>query len=347
MRPYRRFAVIFQGRGRVFAGIVAPVALLTPLPLADAARLSREFGLDVTAIEPLEAGSVNSNFALTTADGGRYFARLYEEQDRAGALAELRLVAALGDAGVPVVRCLPRADGAGVGDFGGKAFAVFPWLEGEIACQKRVTPALCRALGAALARVHLTTDQVERPSEGRFRIVDLRARLERAEQSGRRELVADVAFIRERLAHYELARAQVAAPCGVIHSDLFRDNVLWTAGGELLALLDFESACYGAFAYDIMVTIAAWCYGQSFERPRAEALLAGYRAVRPLAADEVRALKVEGAIGCLRFATTRITDFSLRAEPGQPPARDYRRFLDRLRAIEAGVLDDVLVHALG
>src|SRR5262245_60748703 len=70
-------------------GIVRRVALLTSLPLADATRLGREFGLEVQAIEPLSAGSVNSNFALTTQGGRRYFARLYEEQGREGALAEL------------------------------------------------------------------------------------------------------------------------------------------------------------------------------------------------------------------------------------------------------------------
>jgi Ser/Thr protein kinase RdoA (MazF antagonist) len=80
------------------------VALLTPLPLADATRLAREFGLEINAIEPLSAGSVNSNFALTAQDGRRYFARLYEEQGRDGALSELTLVAALSRAGVPVVQ---------------------------------------------------------------------------------------------------------------------------------------------------------------------------------------------------------------------------------------------------
>jgi homoserine kinase type II len=323
------------------------VARLTSLPLADARRLAAEFGLDVTAIEPLSAGSVNSNFALTDAKGRRYFARLYEEQGRQGALAELRLVGELARAGVPVVQCLPRSDGAGVGDFAGKPFAVFPWLEGEILCQARVTAAACEKVGAALARVHLTTPELARPGEGRFRIADLRERLARVEREGHREYATDVARIRERLAHYESERGRLQAPRGVIHSDLFRDNVLWTLQGELLALLDFESACEGAFAYDLMVTICAWCYGARFEPALVEALLRGYHALRPILPAEVPALAVEGAIGCLRFATTRITDFSLRALPGESPLRDYRRFLARLEAIEGGALNGCFERALG
>lgn len=315
--------------------------------MADAIRLGREFALDVASIEPLSAGSVNSNFALTTTDGARYFARLYEEQGRAGALAELKLVGELARADVPVVQCLARVDGAGVGDFQGKAFAVFPWLDGEILCQGRVTAQACQKLGGALALVHLTTPHVDRPGEGRFRIADLRQRLSRVEAEGHRQYFEDVAQIREKLAYYEQARLGLDAPRGVIHSDLFRDNVLWTKQGELAALLDFESACDGAFAYDVMVTICAWCYGASFDHALVEAFLRGYHAVRPIRGAEVAALEVEGAVGCLRFATTRITDFSLRAKPGEPPVRDYRRFLARLAAIESGELKGCFQRALG
>jgi len=314
--------------------------------LADAARLGREFGLEITSIEPLSAGSVNSNFALTDAAGQRYFARLYEEQGRDGALAELSLVSALARANVPVVESLPRIDGAGVGELAGKPFVVFPWVDGEILCQGRVTVAACEKLGAALARMHLTTPSLARPVEGRFRITDLRKRLARVEREGHEQYLDDVERIRESLNHYEVERISQSAPRGVIHSDLFRDNVLWSKNGELAALLDFESACEGAFAYDLMVTICAWCYSDRFETALVEGFLRGHHAVRPIIGPEVAALKIEGAVGCLRFATTRITDFSLRAPPGKPPLRDYRRFLARLAAIEAGDLDGCFTRAL-
>jgi homoserine kinase type II len=127
----------------------------------------------------------------------------------------------------------------------------------------------------------------------------------------------------------------------VIHGDLFRDNVLWQ-GGEIAALIDFESAAHGPFCFDVTVTVCAWCYGSGFSSRLVRALLGGYMAVRPLGAEEREGLVVEGAIACLRFATTRITDFSMRAEAGQPPVRDYRRFLSRLDELEAGALDKAL-----
>jgi homoserine kinase type II len=313
------------------------MALLTELSLASAIPLARAFGLQLRSIEALTQGSVNSNFRLTDAAGKVYFARLYEEQDHAGAVREHALVAALDAAGVPVVRALTNQDGGSLSDFQGKAFAVFPWLDGEILCQGRVTAAACRELGVALARVHLCSSRAPALPEGRFRIPDLRERLKRVEAAGRASLLPAVSRIRERLDYYQSARAQNLEQ-GICHGDLFRDNVLWQ-GPRLSALLDFESACSNNFAYDLMVTALAWCYGSEFELPLVQALFDGYRSARPVPAVEVRAMRSEGAIGCLRFASTRLTDFSLRVPDGATPARDYQRFLARMSDIEGGALD--------
>jgi homoserine kinase type II len=313
------------------------MALLTELSLASAAPLAKLFNLDLRQIEPLTAGSVNSNFRLEDSAGNVYFARLYEEQDHAGAVREHAVVAALDDAGVPVVRALRTKDGGSLADFEGKAFAVFPWVDGEILCQRRVAPAACFALGAALAGVHLCSARVPALPAGRFRIPDLRGRLERVEAAGRTSLLPAVRTIRERLDHYEATRATNLEE-GICHGDLFRDNVLWQ-GPKLRALIDFESVCRNNFAYDLMVTTLAWSYGSDFELGLVQALFDGYRSVRPLPAAEVAALRSEGAIACLRFASTRLTDFSLRVPEGTAPVRDYGRFLARMTAIEGGALD--------
>ena len=321
------------------------MAFLTELSLALAHPLAEQFNLDLRAIEALDAGSVNSNFRLTDRAGQVYFARLYEEQDHAGAAREHALVAALDDAGVPVVRGLSTREGGSLADFRGKAFAIFPWVEGEILCQGLVTTAACRELGAALARVHLCSARAPALEPGRFQIPDLRRRLEQVMASGRASLLPAVSTITERLDHYEATRS-TDLPKGICHGDLFRDNVLWQ-GKKLRALIDFESVCLNPFVYDLMVTVLAWCYGAEFERPLVQALFDGYRSVRPLSAAEVAALRREGAIACLRFASTRLTDFSLRVPDGATPGRDFRRFLARMSALENGALDSCIASLGG
>jgi homoserine kinase type II len=302
--------------------------------------------LDVVAVESLDAGSVNSNFAVQTKSRERFFVRVYEEQDFDGARTELARLQQLCENGVPTPAPRPRRDGGFVGSHAGKPVGVHPWVDGEIYCFERVSPAAAREVGRALARVHLCSPLLGRIAPGRFGLDGLRERLERVDRTDAR-FAADTRRIRERIA-FHAAQSPSSLPSGLIHGDLFRDNVLWRPraenepGPELLALLDFESASAGAFIYDLMVCVHAWCYGQSFDLGLVRAMFDGYRAERPLDPAELRAVVAQGALAALRFATTRLTDFSLRAPPGAPPKRDYRRFLARLDALESGALAPII-----
>ena len=315
------------------------MARLTEFPLEDVRTLGRRFGLDVVAVKPLDAGSVNSNFSVTTADGQTWFARIYEEQDQSGAEAKLQLLSELASAGLPVAKAHPTAEGAWLSDFTGKPVAFYEWVGGDILCQGRVTVDACRKLGAALARIHALSPQLTPLPGGRFQLEDLRRRLswiqiEEGDIYGR-----DVQRIRGSLDAFAALRRD-DLPSGVVHGDLFRDNVLWQ-DGEIAALLDFESASMGPFAYDIMVCVMAWCFGDDFDVDFVTAFFEGYTRVRPIERFEADALPVEGAMVALRFATTRITDFAMRTPVGQVPERDYRRFYRRLDSLERGTLEPV------
>ena len=205
--------------------------------------------------------------------------------------------------------------------------AVFPWKPGEILCQARVTPRIARIVGEKLAEVHRATAKFDESRPGRFRIEDLRVRLERIAGASDPALRAMAPLIAERLDRAERAR-DPDLPRGIIHGDLFRDNVLWE-NGELSALLDFESACDGSWVYDLMVTVLAWCYGSDLDEQLVRAMFAGYRGVRALSSAELAALSTEGRIAALRFTVTRITDFAMRQGVGDRVVKDYRRFWAR------------------
>lgn len=313
------------------------MALLTPLPKPAAQKLVEHYGLVLSEIEALRAGSVNSNFRLVDSTGRQFFLRIYEEQDEAGAAREVDLLGRLGARGVPTARPVPGPDGQWLREYAGKPVALFDWVDGTIVCQKQVTPERAARIGSALAEVHGT--ECGLLAAGRFRIEDLEKRLDFIEESARAELAAAARDIRSRLRRYAAER-NPGLPQGLIHGDLFRDNVLWREG-EVCALLDFESASRGPFAYDLAVTLMAWCYGDEFEQALVSAMVEGYEQIRPLSPEERSGFTAEARIAALRFATTRITDFSMRAPEGSTPARDYRRFLARFDAIERGALERV------
>lgn len=276
----------------------------------------------------IEAGTVNTSYVLEMSTG-RYFLRLYEEQPKVGAEAEARLLLHLAASGVPTPAPIAARDGTMVQVVCGKPAAIFPWVTGDMLCLKAVTPAAAHDVGAALARMHLAG-----PAEpvatslgaGRFGADELVARCDRilkltdAESRSQAEPLRDAVILLDRKRRNDLPR-------GLVHGDLFRDNVLWHEG-KIAALLDFESAHRGAFAYDLAVLILSWSFRDTFDMDVARALVVGYREVRELAENEREALYNEAIFGALRFTITRITDDAIRV------GKKWQRFVARREALE-------------
>lgn len=317
------------------------MALLTELTFQEAAGLLAAYGLKLERLTPLSAGSVNSNFFLETEGGRRLFGRLYEEQGPGGAEFEVRLNQALAASGVPVAAPLLTTAGAPFAIYQQvpaleKPFSLYEYVKGEIVCHKLVTPALAHSVGQALASVHRAALGDLALPEGRFTLEALGARLQRVRASGRSSLSSDVELLDGLIQQISRER-DPSLPTGLIHGDLFRDNVL-VEGDRVKALLDFESACRGPFVYDLIVTILAFCFGDDLRLDLTKAMVLGYHGTRALESRELRALETEARLACVRFAITRLTDFSLRVPEGEAPVRDYRRFLERMRAVDAGHL---------
>lgn len=327
------------------------MAVLTPVSLEDARRIGREYGLSIATIRGILAGSVNTNYECLLDDGRRAFLRVYEEQDAEGASREARLLSHLKTQGVPTVGPLLRAhagdrDTPTLSSYSNKAAAIFPWVEGEILCQKRVTPEVMEHVGRALAQIHVAAETFAGIGPSRFDVRHLMGRIEKLRTSGYGrtaegaaisggEIGRDVERLAAKLAEYETreqARGE-AAPHTVIHGDIFRDNVLWHREG-IAAVLDFESASWGPVTFDLCVTMLAWCYDDTLRPDLARALGRGYTAHRPLTSADRERLFDDAIFAALRFSVTRITDYELRPK-GTGIYKNYRRFLGRLAAIEA------------
>jgi homoserine kinase type II len=139
-------------------------------------------------------------------------------------------------------------------------------------------------------------------------------------------------MLREELAG---SRALPAAPRGLVHGDLFLDNVLWR-DGSVAALLDWEMSCVDALAWDLAVVVNAWCYGDRFEPALVRAFLAGYQERRALDPATAGALYAYAKYVALRYTASRIHAFHRAALPADRLAwKDWTRYRDRLRALRA------------
>jgi homoserine kinase type II len=311
------------------------VGTFTVLGEAELGELSDAFGLGaVRAFRTIAAGTINSNFELQT-DAGRFFLRVNEGKAEVDVAWEARLVSALAAAGVITPPPLVAKDGRAYAQLPGslgKWVSMFPWRAGSHVAPDEVTVEIAEQFGGALANLHRAG--LELPASWRRGSIydheHLVARFDRIVRAGDPALAAPVAILRE-----ELAVAADAAPIrrratqGIIHGDLFRDNVLWDHG-QISAILDFEQASGGSLAYDLAVCINDWCWTGAPRLELAAALLAGYQRVRPLSLGDREALPYELRAAAMRFTITRITDVYLARVTN--PEKDFRAFLARVNA---------------
>jgi homoserine kinase type II len=276
--------------------------------------------------EGIEAGTVNTSYRLEVGDR-RWFLRIYEEQGAEGAAREAELLGHLAASGVPTPTPAVGRDGLPTRILAGKPAALFPWVEGGMVCTRAVTPAHARSVGDALARVHLAGPPPGRSlGGGRFGPPDILARCDRVATSRDEAARAQAEPLRDAVRAVAARRLPVKS--GLVHGDLFRDNVLWD-GDRIAALLDFESAHEGPFVFDLAVTILSWSFGSSFDLAIARAIVLGYRSVRELDETERAAFFDEAVLACLRFTITRITDDAIRV------GKRWQRFVERREALEA------------
>jgi homoserine kinase type II len=310
------------------------VALFTRLADPEVAELAAEFALGaVRGVQVIHAGTINSNFAVET-DRGMWFVRINEGKSETDVAWEAQLVAALAAGGVVTPPPILARDGRPYARLRAtsKWVSVFPWRAGHHLAPDQITPEVAAAFGGALARLHAIGLELP-PAWRRESIYDhahLVARYADFAASADPELARAIAVLGEELAAAAAARAvRDRATRGIIHGDLFRDNVLWDAG-QLVAILDFEQASGGSLAYDLAVCINDWCWTGEVRLDLAAALLAGYQRVRALTADDRAALDVEVRAAAARFTITRITDVYLARVDN--PDKDFRAFLARCDA---------------
>ncbi|MEZ5871884.1 MAG: homoserine kinase [Nitratireductor sp.] len=283
-------------------------------------------------------GVENSNYMLTT-DEGPFILTLYEKRvDPADLPFFLGLMDHLSTAGINCPRPVAMRNGEFLATLAGKPGAIVTFLDGVSV--RRPQPAQCRQVGEVLAAMHLAGAGFALTRKNALSLQGWRPLFDRTGARAEEVEPGLAAFIRAELDFLE-ANWPGDLPAGVIHADLFRDNVFFLQG-QLSGVIDFYFACNDLFAYDVAICLNAWCFEPdwSFNVTKARALLEGYQAKRSLSAAEFDALPVLARGSSLRFLLTRLYDW-LNVPPGALVIpHDPLEYLAKLRfhqgIIEAG-----------
>ena len=312
------------------------MAVYTHLGAEELAQLIAAYDVgELVSAKGIAEGVSNSNWLVETTQA-RFILTMYERRIELSDLPFfLGLLDHLSEKGCAVPRTIHDREGAAFRMVGGKAVALIEFLPGV--SPGTPTPAQARSIGAALARMHLATQDF-RP--GRPNDIGQAAWPAMARECGAEGLASidpDLPALVEGHLASLTGQWPAALPSGVIHADLFPDNTLFR-GENVTGMIDFYFACSDALAYDLAVTHAAWCFsadGRSFHQPISEALLAGYESVRPLSGEERSSLPVLARGAAMRFLLSRACDWLDTPDDALVTRKDPLDFARRLEFYDA------------
>ena len=306
------------------------MAVYTEVSFEDLEDLLADYDIGVPlSFKGIAEGVENSNFHLQT-DRGAFILTLYEKRVRATDLPFfLGLMDHLAAHGIACPQPLPTRNGAYSTILNGRPAAILTFLNGL--SLRRPDAAHCAEAGRALARLHAAGEgfALKRPNalglSGWRELADATAAGADTVQPGLAALIAT------SLA--ELTTQWPAGlPSGVIHADLFPDNVLFM-NGQVSGVIDFYFACNDSFAYDLCVMLNAWCFESdgAYNITKGKSLIAAYRTGRDLTAGEIDALPLLMRGVALRFLLTRLYDWLHHDSNALVRPKDPREFSRRLR----------------
>ncbi|MBM3531821.1 MAG: homoserine kinase [Alphaproteobacteria bacterium] len=284
------------------------MAVYTQVGDEDLARFVAEYDIgEVVSFAGIAEGVENSNFLVRTTKSS-YILTIYEKrvapQDLPFFVGLMEHLAANG------LRCptpIRARDGEALRRLNGRPAAIVSFLEGL--WPRRITAAHCTGVGDALARLHQAQQGFAMRRLNALSLTGWRSLVAACEVRADEVRPGLGAGIKAELAYLEDTWPK-DLPEGVIHADLFPDNVFFL-GDKLSGLIDFYFACNDFLAYDLAICLNAWCFepGHAFNVTKARLLATAYQKRRPLSAVETRALPVLCRGSALRFLLTRLYDW--------------------------------------
>ena len=284
------------------------MAVYTDVAADELADFLKDYEIgELLSYKGIAEGVENSNFLLHTTTGA-FILTLYEKRVAVDDLPYfLSLMAHLAERGVHCPQPAKNRKGAVYSELAGRPAAIINFLEGM--WPRRPNATHCAGVGEALARMHLAGGDFPLFRKNPLSVAGWRPLFERAADRADNVQAGLSDFIARELAHLE-ARWPADLPVGVIHADLFPDNVFFL-GGKLSGLIDFPFACNDILAYDVAICLNAWCFepDHSFNVTKARALLSAYGRERKMSKAEEDALPLLARGSALRFLLTRLVDF--------------------------------------
>ena len=284
------------------------MAVYTDVSGEDLAAFLADYDLGaMLSLKGIAEGVENSNYLLHT-ETGYFILTLYEKRVAETDLPFfIGLMQHLAARGLNCPQPVKNRRGAALGRLAGRPAAIVTYLDGM--WPRRQNARQCAAVGEADALLHIDGEGFALTRPNALSIGAWRPLYDTAASRADTVHPGLAAFVEKELGWLE-ANWPRGLPEGVIHADLFPDNVFFL-GEKLSGLIDFYFACNDAFAYDLAICVNAWCFepDASFNITKGRAMIENYRRRRPLNAEEIDAFPALARGAAMRFLLTRLVDW--------------------------------------
>lgn len=279
------------------------------------------------SLQGIAQGITNSNYFLTTSCG-RYVLTVFEALKQEELPFFLKLNQHLSEKGVACAAPVARKDGKLDSVLLGKPACLVACLKGSDTSW--ATDKQCFNTGAMLAKMHLAGQDfplaMDNPRDEKWWHDACLQLLPVLDEADAALLQSEIAFLDGNLGKH--------LPSGIIHADLFKDNVLLD-GENVAGFIDFYYACNGNFMYDLAIAVNDWARtaDNKLDLPLRDAFIAGYESVRPLSDEERAYFPIAQRAGCIRFWVSRLLDFHFPQSGEMTFIKDPNAFRDLLLSL--------------
>ncbi|MFP4538328.1 MAG: homoserine kinase [Dichotomicrobium sp.] len=306
------------------------MAVYTEVTAEEIAELLKRYDIGrPVSMKGIAEGVENTNYLLTT-ERGDFILTLYEKRVACGDLPFfIALLDHLATRDVPCPVPIRDRDDQALQTLCGRSAALFTFLKGISV--RRPSVAHCAAVGTALAKLHLAGREFPMRRENSLSLAGWQ-RLREALGPKADEVWSGLGALLDSELETLSRKWPADLPEGIIHADLFPDNVL-VYDGSVSGIIDFYFACDDLLAYDVAICLNAWCFenDHSFNITKARAFLEAYRSVRPMSAAETGALPILARGAALRFLLTRAYDWFNTTPEAYVRPKSPEEYLRKLR----------------
>lgn len=229
---------------------------------------------------PLSLGYANLNYRIET-DRGSFLYRVCKQQPLHLIKYEVDLMQALKQIGFPTAYPIAKKDGSFIHPLGEHYVMMYEFHFGqEPTINKETTQAIATAIGK-LSQLPNAENHVKKNAVHPDTCDEL---LSEFDQAGN-PISALLEYYKEQTEYLRPLLVQ-PLPKGVVHGDCFADNTLFD-GNKLVAVIDFEEACYDNLLFDVGITINGFCFpDNTLNFELLETFIRAYHKQRPLTQNE-------------------------------------------------------------